>query len=673
MAEREFGTAAEAWDRARSGRPVAFVGTETVCLPGAWSPLIVRVRCSRGVEPLAPILEARRTIARLLGDAPDDPPAAQLPFELRRRLLGDTPFTAEGDAFVRACNRLQRESERGALLIFESANDADEATTQVLRRVLAHPGLALPLVLAFDRQPDAGPATLLFDQIRRAGGMVARVSAQKVAGDGSDSWRMLPSSVLRVLRTGVTLGPVFDARVVASLLDLGVIDVLENLQTAADAGVPVEDDGALEFRIVGPVADALRSSLLPSLARVRRGQALETAQAAPGNVGTSPAATEGDEPVPTAAPPAANEAQRQVVADVRRALSTARDAEEVGAFTEALGAVQRARTVLAGPTGIALDAAERRRLRIEVLAEMGRVQWMGAGPEYDFSLPSALDALVAARDLLEDGDPPELRANLATLVANVCYDLGDLRSLEIALAELDQAHASRSAMGHTRAAARLLNDMAAVHVRMGDPTQALALLERARKVFADAAERDPAAQLELAETDHLIARIPVHLAARGPVDEVTLRAARAAARHAEQAFQRFRATRPLARVWETQGRLELMAGEVEAAMGFLTKAARAQRTGGDALGLARTTAAMADALEAAGDRNEALAMLTDSVRLNRAKGSPLGLAFNRKALNAQAARVARQGDGQTRARLEALAAELAEAESELGAVDAPHP
>src|SRR5690606_6528571 len=109
--------------------------------------------------------------------------------------------------------------------------------------------------------------------------------------------------------------------------------------------------------------------------------------------------------------------------------------------------------------------------------------------------------------------PLELRTELSYLLAGVCYDRGDLRSLERALDELVGATRLLLDAQRGRQAARLLNDQAAIYVRLGDPVRASHHLTRAREFFEEILAREPGDRLareELAETDHLLARLPMH-------------------------------------------------------------------------------------------------------------------------------------------------------------------
>src|SRR5262249_39684413 len=145
---------------------------------------------------------------------------------------------------------------------------------------------------------------------------------------------------------------------------------------------------------------------------------------------------------------------------------------------------------------------------------LGRLMWQAAGPDGSFTLAGALEMLDAAKALLREGDPADLRAQISSLIASVCYDIGDASSLDRALAELTDASRALLAEGNAVGAARLLNDQAAVYVRMGDPLRAVHLLGESRKVFEQRAKSDPVTMIELAETDHLFARIPLNVGAR---------------------------------------------------------------------------------------------------------------------------------------------------------------
>ena len=268
----------ELWDRVRSGRHAAVVGLA----PGEPSPAlgmrVVRVRCDGPPSTLGPLHDARRRIEAVLGT----PPARLVEVRdrmvsgLRRRLLGDVPsFEAEG-ALVAAYNRLAKASDRPAALVFEAVDAADEATLTALRRILGRPGwLKLPLVLGF-REPDpsklSGAAVSLLEVVRATCGDEAILRRAPPAGgtapaalDPAALVRTLQPEVVRVLRAGAIVGSGFEADLVAALLGLEGLGVLDLVQRAADAGVPVEDTGEGRMYLPEPMLDALRASTLPSL------------------------------------------------------------------------------------------------------------------------------------------------------------------------------------------------------------------------------------------------------------------------------------------------------------------------------------------------------------------------------------------------------------------------
>ncbi|WP_148313590.1 hypothetical protein [Sorangium cellulosum] len=349
----------------------------------------------------------------------------------------------------------------------------------------------------------------------------------------------------------------------------------------------------------------------------------------------------------------------------RRYRAAAAEAAAMGAYPQALSYGQKALALLDG-----LPASPaRRRLRIGALAGIARVQWQAAGPDPAFTLAGALEVLDAARALLAQGDPPELHAEVAALIASVCYDVGDMRSLERALEELTTASRLLLDAGDALGSARLLNDQAAVYVRMGDPVRATHLLTESRRVFEERARVDPVARVELAETDHLFARIPLHVPARPGRESDALSMGIDHALAAERTYKQLGDTRELARVWETIGRLELRKGRLDRATQRLTAAIEAEEALGDLIGLARSTAALAEVLSAKGLHREALSLLAESMAMNLEKGSPLGLAYNRRALNALVPNISLQGEEAEL--LRKLAAELAAAEAALGRLRLP--
>lgn len=346
-----------------------------------------------------------------------------------------------------------------------------------------------------------------------------------------------------------------------------------------------------------------------------------------------------------------------------RFLAAAREAAAVGAHVQAVSYAREALNLIES-----LPAApRRRRLRVMALCELGRLQWQAVGPGGKFTLASALESLQAARSLLEDDDSAELRTTVVTLLSSVLYDIGDVRSLEKALEELTVASRALLSAGDAIGAARLLNDQAAIYVRQGDPVRASHLLEESHRLFQRLVSTDPSAEAELAETDHLLARLPLHVAARPGREAEAIAMGFRYARAAEAAYRRIGATRELTRVWETLGRLALRGGQLDQALQSLTAALEAQRELGDVLGLARTTAALAEVLFARGEHPGALALLSESIALNLEKGSPIGLAYNRRSLEQLGRRLPLDAAGA----LQEISRRLTAAEGVLGRLKLP--
>ena len=306
----------------------------------------------------------------------------------------------------------------------------------------------------------------------------------------------------------------------------------------------------------------------------------------------------------------------------------------------------------------------RRQLRVLALIELGRLQWQSAGYDLGFTLTQALATLESARAQLDAGAPVDLAAELAQAIAGVCFDLGDARSLERASAELLSAHELLTGAGDITGAACMLNDQAAVLIRMGHPGRALLLLRESRAAFDARVHDDPVALRELAETELLFARLPLHAQMRPGREEEGYAMGLEHALASERAYHELGEARELGRVWETMGRLELRRGRIEPARLRLEAAVEVQTQLGDLTGLATATEGLSEVLVLCGRDAEAVTLLRDSIVFNRDKGSPLGLMGNRRAFTAMAERLAQQP--QHAAGLQEAAILLAAGERELG-------
>jgi tetratricopeptide (TPR) repeat protein len=325
-----------------------------------------------------------------------------------------------------------------------------------------------------------------------------------------------------------------------------------------------------------------------------------------------------------------------------------------------------------------LPSSDRRALlRAQLLLEKGSLQWHGALIGAPFTLQEALESLETAKSAMPQGSPPDVVARLVATTAGVCYDLGDLDSLQRALAELTEVSRHLLDTGEPLMAARLLNDQAAIYVRLGDPVRATHLLEKSRELFEARLRTHPddaVAVEELAETHHLLARLPLHARIRPGQEADAYAMSLEHARSAEQAYQHLGQRLQVARVGETIGRLALQQGQHTAAQEHLSAALALQRQLGDMTGLARSTAALSELYAMTGRRSDAVALLADSITLNFEKGSPLGLAVNRRAFDALSQSAAQaQGPAaeQLRGALAEVERQLVQAESILGRMMLP--
>ena len=360
-------------------------------------------------------------------------------------------------------------------------------------------------------------------------------------------------------------------------------------------------------------------------------------------------------------------------AAVEQYLAAVRDMAARGDTRRAYGLAEQALTLL----DTLPSSPSRALLRAQLFLEKGRLQWHGALLGAAFTLPEALASLEAAKASLPHDAPPEVVEQLAAVTAGVCYDIGDRHALQHALVELPESSHRLSNAGDLLLATRLLNDQAAVYIRLGDLVRATYLLSQSHERFERHLRHHPhdaIAVEELAETEHLLARLPLHVQVPPGREEEAYARGLEHARAAEAAYQRLGQHHKLARVWETMGRLALQQGHLEAAQERLTAALKLQQQLGDVAGLARSTAALAELCVRAGQLGDAVALLADSITLNFEKGSPIGLAFNRQTLEALV-KAATQTHGPDAEKLRGAVADvegrLAQAESVLGRVGLP--
>ncbi len=666
--------------------------------PEGW--WVVRVRCDGPPRMLGPVQDARRQVDRLVGARTPvvELAADRLRSGLRRRLLGEDGVESwpdDGD-LVAELNRLSDSVDGPAALVFDAVDAADAATLAFLSRVLSRPGWLRPAVVLAVRSAPAGRVQALADAVGKAEGPAAVLALPAPPpADAPAELPGLPFDTAQVLRAAATVGEGFEAELVGHLLDRDPMFVLAELQRAADLGVPVDDLGEGRFHLPADLVERFRAELLPSLASAwNRRLASLLVDATSGVV--APAERDPDAPVDSATPPPAGPAEADVHA--RAAQHSARAGDVDVAVNRYLGAAQQLARRGAADQAIAyagealriLDelprTPERRRQAASAHATIGQLLWQGSGDAGAYPLDGARRALQQALDLLNDGDDVVLRAEVRRLLAAVAYDQGDADSLDLALAQLTEAARELSRIGESRRAARLLNDQAAVFVAMGDPVRASHLLDQSLETFqslsaraARAAQREGRSltpdeevdRREVAETLHLMASLPLVVAARPGMQAEALARAQAHAADAEAIYQQIGMQRELGRVWQTRGRLARRAGDATAARDHLNRAARVQLGLGDAVGLAATTEAMAGLLGDRHDDAEALRMLVDSVRLNHGKGSPRGLALNRRTLKALAEGMSEEQRAELAPMVIAVRRQLEAAEAQLGRVVLP--
>jgi len=642
------------WTRIRESLPSAYAGP-SIPTPARESEVrLLRIPCHRSGRPLGPIKAARDAIVQMTrgtggfgyGEAVSG---------LRRRLFGELWAQDGRQALVDDLNLLGEVPDSTWALAFEGVETADATTLTFLEEVIRRPGwLKVPIILGFRTEPK-GNARRLWDLLVEEHGAPAIVEETAVAappapapGEAQGLVESTPASfelealhrdTLRVLRASALSGTQADALLIAPLLGLSATEVLEAYQDALDQGLPLVDLGDGLFAINEVLVGALVEGITPSLkAAWNRGLATLLEPTAPSFDAIEEAPLPADSELPassegepaTVSDPVRAAQHHQQAGDLEAAalnlLRTAREAADASAFDVAGEYLGQARELLAE-----LKTPSSMPLRCALHLELGRLQWLASGVEEVYTLSGAMASLEDAIDLSLDA-PPALQADLHATLASVLYDIGDGPSLDRALDELSAAVRTLEGMGRPREAARYLSDMAAVWVRIGDPVRAARLMEQARQAFEEASRTDAGALLEIAEVDHLSARLPLHVKARPGLEREALKRGLEHAADAERAYARLQDERHLARVWETAGRLHAGLGDHTLALSRLEHAAATQQRLGDVLGLARTTDALASTLAAMDDPAEAVRLLSASVELNRAKGTPLGLVYNGRTL-----------------------------------------
>lgn len=597
---------------------------------------LVRVRCDVP-GTLAPLDRARERIERLLEG--DVVPGAAGP-SARRMVLGDDARRSSDDRLAAACNRLASRAPGRLALVLEGIDQADASTHAALARLLRVPArLRLPLVLVISEEP-SGSFLELVQALGQAShppvegasapgaGRRRDLATERLVAEGGEPGRTealqrldrLDPEVRRTLRAAAVVGHAFDADLVARVLERPVDAVLESLQVALDAGFPIHDTGDGSLEMPREVAAALTQTMLGPL-RKRWQERLGDLLGA-----TSQDGSTSHDPLRSAAHlddagqrERAIERRFDAVAMMVRAGDVRRGSEQLEAALADLAALPRG----AGATALGVRAK----------VERARVRWLGAGLDPSFTLAGALDAAFEARADLGRMAPASVQADLASMIAGIAYDLGDGASVERAHEALTESVAALLRDGATVEAASLLNDQGALQLRMGRTERAAELLGRSLELLTARVEANPsdlASRADLADTHHLLARLPLHRGADAADDAIT--SALVQARAAEVSYQRLGMRRDVARVTETVARLYAKRGDMVEARAAFAAALRIADDVTDLTGLARITAGIAELLSSEGTPRDALGMLTSSIELNREKGSPIGLAFDERIL-----------------------------------------
>jgi tetratricopeptide (TPR) repeat protein len=310
-------------------------------------------------------------------------------------------------------------------------------------------------------------------------------------------------------------------------------------------------------------------------------------------------------------------------------LSAAQQASSRGDTLAGMQAIQEALDVITTMPRTTHRAIQ----EAHTLAEMARLKWHGATAGQTYTLQDALDTLLQAQHALPAVSPLPIRAQIAALFAGMAHDIGELGLITEAQRELAEVSRQLLSAEEPTLAARLLNDQAALYIRLGDPLQASQLLYHSRELFQGLLQEHPEQSqlaVELADTEHMLARLPLHARIRPSREYEALTMALGHARSAAKIYEALQTPRALGNTLTTIGKLELGREQDREAEAYFFRAVRLQQQTGDWTGLARTSAALADLFLTRGKYPQALQCIRESAILNMEKGAPIGIAFNRR-------------------------------------------
>jgi tetratricopeptide (TPR) repeat protein len=270
-------------------------------------------------------------------------------------------------------------------------------------------------------------------------------------------------------------------------------------------------------------------------------------------------------------------------------------------------------------------------------ATMGALAFLQASHDAATSLNGSLQEAsrlgeMALATLPSDAEPV-LRASAMAHLARLFYEIGTEEKLRSGLELLEEAMTTLRATDHAVDAVCLLDDQAQICLRLGFPVRAAHLLRTAREFFSERLDSEPRAREELADVEHALARLPLHVESKPGWKPKAIERAIEHGAQSAVLYDSLGLKRSWAGVQDTLAQLQLILKRPADAKATLEAALKVQRTLGDGIGMAKTVAGLADLYAHAGAIPAALDLIEESIRLNHAKGSSMGLAYNRQHLN----------------------------------------
>lgn len=621
--------------RDHSASILLYVGAEAPLDPGPrGASIVVDARLARrawGTLDLArTLLEAQLGAETALVDLA----AERVRDGLLRRFVGDDGSGQHAHRVATLLGRVQGRQGIPTTLVFAHLDDADVESLGEMPALLWDPRRAgAHIVLHLREEPRAGAPSTVWRAAVAVGARITQAApAPTRPREPLAPWPPPGAhpSVTAAVRAVAELGEDATVDHLARALDRATGRVYELLQAAIDLGVPVRVVDDNRFLLPSSFADAIRRTTLPALRALWQARADEDAPDGDDadereDVDSLGISEEGIAAV-SAAQPENVRRSPDGGPDFGRTLNEALRAAEQGRHDDAVRSALDALALLPAAPSSNEDRVRRGGVHLAIAS------WMQGGAEAG-GVGTLEDALHHARAAIThlDAGPVSQRAAARAVAAAISYEKGDLATLEWGIDQLTAAVSELHTAERPLDAARLLNDQAALILRAGDPVRAASLLRKSREIFARMEDRDPVARREIAECDHLLARLPFHVGARPGHERDAWERAMHHGEQARKGFESLHLSAEVARVTETLGRILLRLDRDQEAEAQLLRALRDQGALHDALGLARTTSALSELYTRAGRFEDALTLLAESARLNRARGSARGLEINRDA------------------------------------------